>query len=64
MTLVICTFESSTKYGPMMFYNLNLKKVVKIINDGRGYISYKPAIEPEQHGLLTYLCDRNSKSLT
>ena len=47
-----------------MFYNLNLKKVVKIINDGRGFISYKPAIEPEQHGLLTYLCDRNSKSLT
>ena len=47
-----------------MFYNLNLKKVVKIINDGRGYISYKPATEPDQIGLLTYLCDRNFKSLT
>ena len=46
----------------MIFYNLNLGKVVKVINDGKGFISFKPAEEPVKHGCLTYLYDDNPKN--
>ena len=51
------------KLRPMIFYNLNLGKVVKVINDGKGFISFKPAEEPVKHGCLTYLFDDDPKNL-
>ena len=56
-TLVLCTWEKS-KRGPMVFYNLNLRKVVKVLTDGLGFISYKKADQPDRYGLLTYLSDK------
>ena len=63
-TLVICSLTGTNGklYGPMIFYNLNLGKVVKVIANGRGFASYKPAIQPAQYGTLTYLSDSKGSS--
>ena len=49
-------------HGPMIFYNLNLGKVVKVIANARGFVCYKPAIQPAQYGTLTYLSDGKGSS--
>ena len=61
---MICSLTGvgGKSYGPMIFYNLNLGRVVKVIENGKGFVSYKPAIQPAQYGTLTYLSDGKGSS--
>ena len=52
------------KVPPLIFYNLNLEKVVKGIEDGQAFVSYKKLKESEKHGVLTYMSDLNDKKKT
>ena len=54
-------YKQHKKYGPMIFYNLNLRRIVKVITDGKGFISYKKPSESSKDGFLTYFSDKDLK---
>ena len=53
--------KASNKKPSLLFYNLNLEKVVKGIIDGKAFVSYTKAKGSEKHGVLTYMSDLNEK---
>ena len=62
-TLVFVVHDQTHKIGPLIFYNLNLEKVVKEIKDGKAFISYSRAKEPQNQGTLIYMSDLNERHM-